>query len=262
MLQIAWINTEPDINDDGTAEVTIWDPIEHRIEVVHADTGIPVASSPVDIVDQVTELLKADGWIVHSVEPDPGRGYAAIVELLESKKTRQPKETRPAKADRQPLVFSVIEDLRRRGYNQTEIADMHGVSRQAVSWHKVTYGGQLTPRQMVNKAWPWKTTNLHGKSKVYQRLRDHGEYTATRGLGMSEDKIKRLESWWRKLRDENIVVEFDPNLPPEKGLSPYGGFAYRERIPEDGDLIIRMNEFTNLSEDGAKIWRWLPDELG
>ncbi|PND57740.1 Repressor-like immunity protein [Mycobacterium sp. ENV421] len=159
------------------------------------------------------------------------------------------------------MVFGVIEDLRRRGYNQSEIADMHGVSRQAVSWHKMTYGGHLTTRQMVNKAWPWKTTNLHGKSTVYQRLRDHGEYIATRGRGMSEGKLKLLESWWRKLREGNLVVEFDPNFPPEKGVSPYGGFAYRERIPEDGDLIIRMNEFTNLSEEGAKIWRWPSDEL-
>ncbi|MGE2735034.1 hypothetical protein [Mycolicibacterium vaccae] len=261
MLQIAWINTEPDRSDDGTAEVTVWDPVEQRIEVVRPDFGIPLTSSSDDMVNRATELLKADGWIVHSVEPDPGRGYGAIVELAPTEKPRRPKKTRRAKMARQPLVFGVIEDLRRRGYNQSEIADMHGVSRQAVSWHKVTYGGHLTPRQLVNRAWPWKTTNLHGKSKVYQRLRDHGEYIATRGLGMSEDKIRRLESWWRKLRDDNLVVEFDPNLPPEKGVSPHGGFAYRHRIPEDGDLIIRVNEYTALSEERAKIWRWPSDEL-
>ena len=83
MLQIAWISTDPDINDDSTAEVTIWDPIEHRIEVFHADTGIPVNGSWGDIVDRASELLKDEGWIVHSVESDPGRGYAAIVELTE-----------------------------------------------------------------------------------------------------------------------------------------------------------------------------------
>ena len=43
---------------------------------------------------------------------------------------------------RRPLTFSVIEALRQNGYNQTEIANMHGVSRQAVSWHKIEYGGQ------------------------------------------------------------------------------------------------------------------------
>jgi|SRR5271156_5188955 len=75
---------DPDNNDGSTAEVIIWDPIEHRIEVFHADTGIPVnGGGSGDIVERATELLKSDGWIVHSVEPDPGRGYAAIVELTE-----------------------------------------------------------------------------------------------------------------------------------------------------------------------------------
>lgn len=83
MLQIASISTDPDSNDDSTAEVTVWDPIEGRIEVFHADIGIPVNGNWGDIVDRATELLKDDGWIVHSLEPDPSRGYAAIVELVE-----------------------------------------------------------------------------------------------------------------------------------------------------------------------------------
>jgi hypothetical protein len=49
--------------------------------VFPADTGIPAHGKGDDIIDRATELLKGDGWIVHSVEPDPGRGYAAIVEL-------------------------------------------------------------------------------------------------------------------------------------------------------------------------------------
>ncbi|WP_231748648.1 hypothetical protein [Mycobacterium sp. M26] len=164
-------------------------------------------------------------------------------------------------ASRIPLIFSEIEALRKQGDNQSEIAEMHGVSRQAVSWHKQTYGGYLTYRQVVNKAWPWKTTNLHGKSKVYQRLRDHGKYMLTQGSGMSEDKLTRLRSWWRKLRndDHNLVVEFDPALPPLRGVSPHGGFALRQRAPEDLDLLILVNENTTLTEGGRRIWCWPTD---
>lgn len=160
---------------------------------------------------------------------------------------------------RKPLIFSEIEELRRKGYNQSQIAAMHGVSRQAVSWHKQTYGGFLTYRQVVNKLWPWKTTDLHGKSKVYQRLRDHGEYVLTRGEGMSADKLGRLRSWWRVLRKDGVVVEFDPELPPLPGISPHGGFAYRERLPQDGVLLIRVNEHTTLTEGGRRIWCWPPE---
>lgn len=137
---------------------------------------------------------------------------------------------------------------------------MHGVTRQAVSWHKQTYGGHLTPRQVVNKSWPWKTTNLHGKSKAYQRLRDHGEYMANGDFrSMSEEKVKRLKSWWRYLLDNNVVLEFDPDIPPITGVSPYGGFMYRQRHASDNGLLIRVNEHTNLTVEGERIWCWPSD---
>ncbi|KRD08604.1 hypothetical protein ASE48_08550 [Mycobacterium sp. Root265] len=163
------------------------------------------------------------------------------------------------KNHRAPLVFSVVEDLRRRGYNQSQIAEMHGVTRQAVSWQKKTYGGSLTPRQIVQKAWPWKTSDAHGKSKAYQHLRNHGEFMATGGRDMNEDKINRLKSWWQKLRDENVVLEFDPSIPPIPGVSPHGGFRYVPRLASDGDLLIRVNEHTDLSDEGEMIWCWPPD---
>lgn len=168
---------------------------------------------------------------------------------------------RTRKPHRQPVIFSVVEELRRKGYNQSEIAEMHGVTRQAISWHKLTYGGHLTTRQIVNKAWPWKTTNDHSKAKGYQRLRDHGEFMATGGKGMNDDKLQRLLSWWEKLRDENVVLEFDPDAPPEPGVSPRGGFRYVPRLDCDGDLLIRVNEHTDLSEEGEMIWCWPPEEV-
>lgn len=136
---------------------------------------------------------------------------------------------------------------------------MYGVTRQAVSWHLKTYGAPLSTRQIVNQAWPWETENGHDQSTAYKRLRDHGEFMRTGGKGMSEDKLKRLKSWYRKLRDENIVVEFDPDLPPIKGVSPVGGFAYRPRESGDGDLLIRVNEHTTLTPEGEVLWCWPPN---
>ncbi|AXH48844.1 immunity repressor [Mycobacterium phage Steamy] len=160
---------------------------------------------------------------------------------------------------RLPLTPSEIENLKRRGFNQSQIADLHGVTRQAVSWQKVTYGGSLTTRQIVNRTWPFKTTNLHGKSKAFQRLRDHGEYMRTGSFkGMSEEKVRNLKRWWKRLLDEDIVVEFDPSIEPYAGMAG-GGFRYVPRRPEDDDLLIRVNKHTNLSEEGEMIWCWPPD---
>lgn len=136
---------------------------------------------------------------------------------------------------------------------------MYGVTRQAVSWHLRTYGGSLSPRQLVSEAWPWKTGVGHDKATAYRRLRDHGEFMRTRGDGMSEGKIKGLKNWWAMLRDKNLVVEFDPSIPPIPGVASRGGFAYRNRTVNDGHLLIRVNEFTELNEYGVTIWGWPPD---
>ncbi len=156
------------------------------------------------------------------------------------------------------LSLAEIEDRKIKGYNQTQIAEMFGVSRQAVSWHKRTYGGSRTPRQIAQEAWPWQTTHLHGKATPYKRLRDHAEFMTTDGRGMSEDKLSRLRSFYRKLRKENLVVEFDPDLPPEAGVSPHGGFAYRQRTVEDRHLMIRVNDHTQITDDGREIWCFPP----
>lgn len=157
------------------------------------------------------------------------------------------------------LTKDVIESLKAKGYNQTEIARMFNVTRAAVSWHMRTYNGAKTPRQIVNEAWPWKTVDGHDKATVYRRLRDHGEFMQTGGVGISREKMTSLKNWWRKLRDENLVVEFDPNIPPIPGVASRGGFTYRERTIEDDDLLIRVNDYTDLADEGAMIWCWPPD---
>nr|AAP57959.1 temperature-sensitive repressor protein cIts [Mycobacterium phage L1cIts391] len=159
-----------------------------------------------------------------------------------------------------PLTLSEIEDLRRKGFNQTEIAELYGVTRQAVSWHKKTYGGRLTTRQIVQQNWPWDTRKPHDKSKAFQRLRDHGEYMRVGSFRtMSEDKKKRLLSWWKMLRDDDLVLEFDPSIELYEGMAG-GGFRYVPRGIEDDDLLIRVNEHTNLTAEGELLWSW-PDDI-
>lgn len=161
-------------------------------------------------------------------------------------------------AGEQKLSLSVVEALKNQGFSQSEIAEMFGVTRQYVSWIKHYYGGSMTPRELVLKHFPWNVSAEQSQSSPYRRLRDHGEYVATGGKGMSEDKLDRLRAFYRKLREEDLVVEHDPTLPPEPGVSNKGGFAFRSRKPSDGDLMIRVNEYTDLTDYGRRIWR-LPD---
>lgn len=162
--------------------------------------------------------------------------------------------------DTPKLSLSVIEDLKNKGHSQSDIAEMFGVTRQYVSWIKQTYGGRLTPREKVLKEFPFEVPAAQAQTSPYRRLRDHGEYIATQGKGMSEDKLERLRSFYRKLREENVVLEFDPDIEPIPGVSNQGGWAFRERVPEDDDLLIRDNDHARITEEGRMIWRFPPKD--
>ena len=164
------------------------------------------------------------------------------------------------KSDMPELTIAIIEQLRNQGLSGAEIARMFGVTRQAVSYHRVTYNGTRTPREAVGAAFPWKVLREQCQTAPYKRLRDHGEYMATGGKGMPEYKLVRLRAFYRKLREENLVLEFDPTFPPEKGVSNKGGFRYQTRTDKDADLLIRVNKYTELTEEGRMIWRFPPVE--
>ncbi len=76
---------------------------------------------------------------------------------------------------------------------------------------------------------------------------------------MSDSEIRRLTSFHDKLRRYNLVVEYSPEIPPSLDSS-VGGWSYQARIADDGDLMIRVNEWTTLTDEGRRrIWK-LPAE--
>lgn len=162
-----------------------------------------------------------------------------------------------ARKNRSGLTASIIETLRRKGFTQSQIAEMFGVTRQYVSWVRQNYDGVTpTPREDVMQHFPFKGAIFHD-STYDRRLRDHLEYQVTGGDGMSADKLRRLRSFYNKLQSENLVVEFDPDTPAEDGNKP-GGYTLRPREKSDGDLIIRVNEHTELTAAGQVLWRFPP----
>lgn len=158
------------------------------------------------------------------------------------------------------LSIGIIEALKNQGLNQSDIAKLFDVTKQAVSYHKVTYNGSRTPREIVLETFPWQVPEAMCQTSPYRRMRDHGEYIATGGKGMTEDKLRRLRNFYRKLREQDLVLEFDPTIPPIPGVSNKGGFAYRPRRSADADLLIRVNEHTDLTAEGRLIWCFPPQD--
>lgn len=161
---------------------------------------------------------------------------------------------------REPILTpALIEEEKRAGLTQRQIARKYGVSDQYVSKvkHK-TDRYSRTARERVMEHFPWTVPSTMQRSAPHHRIRDHAEYRATSGEGMSRNKLYQLHLWYRRLRDEDIVLEFSPDIPPSE-FTKYGGFAYRPRTESDGNLIIRVNEHTMLTEEGAELWR-MPDD--
>ena len=159
------------------------------------------------------------------------------------------------------LTIGTIRQLKDQGFNQSEIAEMWGVTRQAVSkmWQK--YDGTPTIRQKVAEALPFKVADQFNRAYPLQELRDHAEYMIVGNVDRFSDiRRNRLTSFYKKLRDEDLVVEYDPAIPPDPGVCKTGGFAYRPREPRDGDLMIRVNEYTNLTEYGETLWKFPSQE--
>ncbi|WP_043680904.1 helix-turn-helix domain-containing protein [Nocardia vulneris] len=162
---------------------------------------------------------------------------------------------------RKPILsLAEIEPLMRQGMTQKQIAEIMGVSRQAVSKFIGEHGEHLlTPRQVVAKHFPWRVPNHLLQVSPYKRMRDHGEWFETNGEGMSPEKLQRLRWWYRYIRNENVVLEFDPDIAPEPGVSNKGGFAYRPRVASDGKLLFRVNRHTKeMTPEMHTIWE-LPE---
>lgn len=149
-------------------------------------------------------------------------------------------------------------------WTEAEIGRELGRTRQQINNIKyMTDRFSRTPREQAKLQYPlrplakpWRGTG------VDKRLRDHMEYMATNGEGMSHIKLRDLYGFLRKLRDRNLVVVFDPNIAAddEGSATPVGGFAYRPRKARDGTLVIRDNEFTNITNDNIALLE-MPDEL-
>jgi hypothetical protein len=152
------------------------------------------------------------------------------------------------------ISLADIEALNNQGHNDSQIAEMHDVTRQYISWIKRQYGRRTKRQLVLEPNYFWQVPTKMNDAAPNRMLRDHGHWVAGNGDGLSADRIRRLRGFWRKLRTEDVVVEFHPDIPPNPGVANKGGFAYRPRTAADGNLMIRVNDWTTMTDDARRIW--------
>lgn len=116
-----------------------------------------------------------------------------------------------------------------------------------------------TPMEIVRLHFPWDVPAELQSSPVYALMRLHGDFMATGSRGMSDADLSRVHAFHARLREEDAVIEFDPNIAADQGIDGAAGFAFRSRTIDDEDLLVRANGFTVLTEEGEMIWAFPPD---
>lgn len=147
-----------------------------------------------------------------------------------------------------------IDDLILAGYSERDIADKYQVSISAVSRRRwFNNGGRRigvpqTTSEIARDMFPWKGVGKpFNDSAVWKLLKSHSIWQARRREeDLTPVRLRKLVSFYRKIVQEGLIVEFDPTIPPGEGV--HRGFAFRTRVETDGYLLIRANALTDLSD--------------
>lgn len=158
------------------------------------------------------------------------------------------------------LTSATVQNLLRQGLTGEQIAKRYGVTRARVSQLKrQTDAWTRTAFDEAEEYWPLLVPDRFHSCRPYKNLRSHGAYTVDSD-SLNEGSLKLLRGFYAHLTDFHLVVEYDPDIPPQRRIAT-GGFAYRTRQETDGDLMIRPNEHTHGLDRATMqdFWRLPPE---
>jgi transcriptional regulator with XRE-family HTH domain len=132
---------------------------------------------------------------------------------------------------------ATLNQLRAQGYTQRDLAEEFKVSESAV-WKALQRAGYSDPVPTYKTLIPWHIEEAHKATAIMERFRSIVKQN--RGGVLSEKEEQLLTRWLRDLHDNDLVVGYHPDAPPNSASSK-GGFYYTKRKPED-EWIIRAPE--------------------
>lgn len=123
--------------------------------------------------------------------------------------------------------------LRQQGWTLGDIAEKYDVGETAV-WKALERAGLVEERMDYRALLPWRILPKHQTSATMDRFR----YIVRQKNGepLSDVHARRLEKWLQGLAENNVVVDYHEDAPPN-AASKVGGFYYTPRKPEDKWII-------------------------
>lgn len=160
--------------------------------------------------------------------------------------TYKPKNNRPG------LTPAIVEEELRKGKTFAQIGRDFGVSRQAPRDTLKRAGIPIPTNettQTTQDNMPWKgSLDKFRHSKQHQYLFAYAEFMLEGAESLSAARKEDLRAFTNKLK-KGMVLALDQTV----------GFYWVPRTPEDNNLVVRVDEYTNLTNDGETILWVLPN---
>jgi hypothetical protein len=128
-------------------------------------------------------------------------------------------------------------ELKRNGMTYVQIAKRYGVTENAVYLALLKVPGGTKPRPRYDEFIPWRVKSEHLHAVPATMLRCLAREAA--GETLPQRRKTTLEGWLKRVREADVVVDYDPDQPPNPASPKHGGFRYVKRRPEDGTGFIR-----------------------
>lgn len=129
----------------------------------------------------------------------------------------------------------ILVDMRSRGMKLKEIAAAYDVGEPAV-WRALERAGKIEKKSGWAELLPWKVAPQHKTTAVMARFRTI--LKQKNGDPTTDVEERLLREWLEGLRDNDVVVNYHPDAPPNVASSK-GGFYYVPRKDTD-EWIIRL----------------------
>lgn len=128
---------------------------------------------------------------------------------------------------------ATLRRLREEGWTQRRIAEEFEVTDGAV-WKALQRAGYIDPLPTYKDVLPWEIDDEHKAVAIMERFRSIVKQK--KGVPLRPDEEYQLNRWLRELKENDLVVNYHPEAPPNSA-STKGGFYYVPKEPTDKWII-------------------------
>lgn len=134
----------------------------------------------------------------------------------------------------------VVAKMLRNGWTYEMVGREFGVTANAV-WRQQRRAGHLTPTVSYRELLPWeKVEPEHQRTNTFRSLTSLERIE--RGLEVEGKKRRDALALKRRLEASDVVVHYDPRIPPNPHSEVHGGFVFVKREPGDGKYTRNPNK--------------------